>query len=76
MTRCFYAFAHRYGIQWQDSDGDDIGTLYWFASRRERDAWVNQGPDYSTSPWARETWSAKRARKHCIAVGTEPVRTQ
>jgi hypothetical protein len=38
--RHYYAFRHTYGQHTVDSDGDPIGTIYAFDSRKERDQYV------------------------------------
>jgi len=50
----YYGFEHRYGATMHDSDGDRIGRLVIFPTKRGRDAWVEKGNPYFTNPGARE----------------------
>lgn len=51
--------THFYAIQWTygracDDGGRRIGEYRRFSSRSDRDAWVDEGAEYVTSPGARE----------------------
>lgn len=63
MVRHYYAFAHRYGIEARDKDGDRIGTLMIFPTRTARDAWVVAGPEYRSEIGYRETVKACYAHR-------------
>ena len=41
-----YAIAHTYGHTTGDENGDHIGTLHIFGSRREAQAWTKRGNDF------------------------------
>jgi hypothetical protein len=63
----YYAVRWSYGVA-VDSDGDPIHTLHSFDSRRERDAWLADGPGYRTESGYREAVPAsypplRRARR-------------
>jgi hypothetical protein len=67
----FYGFEHRYGANMRDSDGDLIGKLVIFKTRKARDAWVNGGNPYITQPGYRTEIKSKyaaRFQKVCANV--------
>lgn len=57
-----YGFRHTYGINTTDTDGNIIGTLYVFDTKRERDEWVSA--DVWDGNYHRATISSKDARKY------------
>lgn len=62
----FYAFYNNYGIGTADTDGNRIGELRVFDTKRERDEWVDE-EDYSGGNLHREAISGKEARAFAIS---------
>ena len=59
----YYGFEHRYGANMRDEDGDMIGTLVIFETRKARDTWVADGNPYLTNPGARTAVKSKAAAR-------------
>lgn len=57
----YYGFQHRYGANVRDTDGDLMGTLTIFRTRKARDTWVAEGNDFVDQPGAREALRSKAA---------------
>ena len=71
----FYGFEHRYGSNVRDEDGDLIGTLFTFANRAKRDAWVAAGNPYLEDPGARTGVRSEYAAKwQRISAAVETAR--
>lgn len=76
----YYAFYNHYGNNTTDTDGNRIGTLYVFDTKRERDEW-NDDEDYRDGNLHREAISSKEARrmlstrrKHSLSTMTSESR--
>jgi hypothetical protein len=54
----YYAFSYSAGIAC-NSEGNRYGTYYAFSSRKERDEFVANGGDFTTSPDWRESILSK-----------------
>lgn len=65
MKRNFYAFSWRNGKGkiWSET-GLSAGIVYVFSTKKERDRWVADGPDYQTENGYREDVSASWVRKN------------
>lgn len=52
-----------YAIEWTygratDREGDRIGKYYWFSSTKDRQIWLDAGPEYTSAPGYREAIAA------------------
>lgn len=62
MTQ-FYGFEHRYGSNMRDNDGELIGKLVIFDTRKARGKWLEKGNPYSSQPGARTSVDSRYAAK-------------
>lgn len=62
----FYGYRNDYGIGTRNADGERLGTLHVFSSRRERDAWVEA--DRFDGNWHRERIDSREARRELEAL--------
>jgi hypothetical protein len=68
----FYAFKHKYGQNVRDAeDGKELGQVITFESRKERDAWVEDGPAYRNEGGYREAITSQQAAR-LIRAGRTP----
>lgn len=65
----FYGFYHIYGINTTDTLGNPMGTLHTFATRKERDEWVDA--DTWDGNYHRTAMGSKDARKELESMYME-----
>ena len=75
--RHFYAFAARYGCRVQVRSGRaPIGRVRAFTSKRERDAWVEDGADFRHDKGATISVRLSWLRKHCAEAAINAARLE
>jgi len=65
--RQYLAIVHTYGICC-DEDGAYIGEIYVFGSTKERDDFVDDGPDYRSSRGFRQAITRREAMRTADAI--------
>jgi hypothetical protein len=58
----YYAIEYAYGAHVVNNNGGRVDTVHAFKSRATRDAWIDKGMPYMTSPGYREPLLAREVR--------------
>lgn len=58
----FYAFEHCYGARVRDEDGDPLGAVHTFNSKRRRNEWLNDNTAEIWERGYREKMPARQAK--------------